>query len=215
MNNYTDMNENVETNIDENVETNMNENVETNMNENVETNMNENVETNINYTDENIPPPIPSKKEILIDSFENYNNFDDEITNDDEVNEVLNISKNEYLNKKYETDLDSTLKLSYENYEEDIINESYNDFIINNNNKTKLRKENLKKILENIKRIKLFSNTNEILNFLELILEQYIDCYIDNCYLDEKEYNDIFRELKTLRLSTDDFLNINNIIFKK
>jgi hypothetical protein len=177
---------------------------------NTDSNIND---SNIDSNDEIILPPIPSKKEILIDSLENY--YNNETSDDDEINEVLNLSKNDFLNKKFETDLNTTLKISYENYEKNIIDESYNNFIIDNNNKTKIRKKNLKKILENIKRIKLFSKNNEILIFLELILEQYVDCCIDNCYLDEKEYNNIFKELKSLRLSENDFLYINNIIFRK
>jgi len=76
----------------------------------------------------------------------------------------------------------------------------------------KTRGNLLNNFIENIKRINKI-DSSEILILLINILEQYIECEIDDYTLNNNElYNKIFEELKNIRIKPDIMKTLKNII---
>jgi hypothetical protein len=155
---------------------------------------NKNIKDNINLemdnnSDDDIREPDKIIVEKLIDDdidpfIENeYTNFyNDNTSNDNELNEALKMSSNEF----------NTMNHLQQEYENKIIN----DFL----NETENRKIKFKPLLSDINRVASFDKEiKEIYNILEPIIESYCEQQIEIIELDKITYEKIFKNLSTIR----------------
>lgn len=143
------------------------------------------------YNNEDIRPPDSVKKDTLIDNEFNrhINNFD----SDYELDKVLELSKHE-INMLEEKEEEELMKMFEIEVEERV--KTFSDTI-------KL----IKKMLVFDK-----ANNTEIYNLLLSIIEMYQLGYINKYQLDSTSYYEIFHILKGLRMNSEDFILLQNII---
>ena len=143
----------------------------------------------INDIDDNIRPPDPIINEQLLDNDYNYELITQNITNTNTTNYIEATSYTDELNK--------ALELSKREFKDEEDN----------------RKNEFKSIKLKLNKILLFDRPN-IFNY-ELILsiiELYEQCYINEYNSLNKEFNDIFNVLKTIRLTKEELSSIKKII---
>ena len=143
----------------------------------------------INDIDDNIRPPDPIINEQLLDNDYNYELITQNITNTNTTNYIEATSYTDELNK--------ALELSKREFKDEEDN----------------RKNEFKSIKLKLNKILLFDRPN-IFNY-ELILsiiELYEQCYINEYKSLNKEFNDIFNVLKTIRLTKEELSSIKKII---
>jgi hypothetical protein len=141
--------------------------------------------------DDNIRPPDPIINEQLLD---NDNDYDYELINQNITN-TTNITN--YDHPSYNDELNKALELSKREFKDEEDN----------------RKNEFKSIKLKLNKILLFDRPN-IFNY-ELILsiiELYEQCYINEYISLNKEFNDIFNVLKTIRLTKAELSSIKKII---
>ena len=151
--------------------------------------MNNDINNYINDIDDNIRPPDPIINEQLLDNDYNYELINQNITNTTNTTNYIEASYNDELNK--------ALELSKREFKDEEDN----------------RKNEFKSIKLKLNKILLFDRPN-IFNY-ELILsiiELYEQCYINEYNSLNKEFNDIFNVLKTIRLTKEELSSIKKII---
>jgi hypothetical protein len=165
---------------------------------------NENNDINNDINNDDIRPPDPVTNEQLLDNDNDYNYelINQNITN---INNTANYDELNY---------DET------NYDESIFNNELNKALELSKNEFKEVEDNRKNEFKSIKlklnKILLFDRPN-IFNY-ELILsiiELYEQNYINEYKSLNKEFNDIFNVLKTIRLTTEELSSITKIIVCK
>jgi hypothetical protein len=152
---------------------------------------NDNNYINNDINDDNIRPPDPIINEQLLD---NDNDYDYELINQNITN-TTNITN--YDHPSYNDELNKALELSKREFKDEEDN----------------RKNEFKSIKLKLNKILLFDRPN-IFNY-ELILsiiELYEQCYINEYKSLNKEFNDIFNVLKTIRLTKAELSSIKKII---
>jgi hypothetical protein len=152
---------------------------------------NDNNYINNDINDDNIRPPDPIINEQLLD---NDNDYDYELINQNITN-TTNITN--YDHPSYNDELNKALELSKREFKDEEDN----------------RKNEFKSIKLKLNKILLFDRPN-IFNY-ELILsiiELYEQCYINEYISLNKEFNDIFNVLKTIRLTKAELSSIKKII---
>ena len=166
---------------------------------------NENNNNDINDNTDNIRPPDPVINEQLLDYNYNYNY---ELINQTINQNIINTTNYDELN------YDET------NYDESIFNNELNKALELSKNEFKEvedgRKNEFKSIKLKLNKILLFDRPN-IFNY-ELILsiiELYEQNYINEYKSSNKEFNDIFNILKTIRLTKEETSSIKKIIVCK
>ena len=150
--------------------------------------MNNDINNYINDIDDNIRPPDPIINEQLLDNDYNYELINQNITNTNTTN---------YIEASYNDELSNALELSKREFKDEEDN----------------RKNEFKSIKLKLNKILLFDRPN-IFNY-ELILsiiELYEQCYINEYNSLNKEFNDIFNVLKTIRLTKEELSSIKKII---
>ena len=150
--------------------------------------MNNDINNYINDIDDNIRPPDPIINEQLLDNDYNYELINQNITNTNTTN---------YIEASYNDELSKALELSKREFKDEEDN----------------RKNEFKSIKLKLNKILLFDRPN-IFNY-ELILsiiELYEQCYINEYNSLNKEFNDIFNVLKTIRLTKEELSSIKKII---
>jgi hypothetical protein len=153
---------------------------------------NDNNYINNNINDDNIRPPDPIINEQLLD---NDNDYDYELINQNITN-ITNTTNYEP-SSSYNDELNKALELSKREFKDEEDN----------------RKNEFKSIKLKLNKILLFDRPN-IFNY-ELILsiiELYEQCYINEYKSLNKEFNDIFNVLKTIRLTKAELSSIKKII---
>ena len=153
---------------------------------------NENNNNDINDNTDNIRPPDPIINEQLLDNDYNYELITQNITNTNTTNYIEATSYTDELNK--------ALELSKREFKDEEDN----------------RKNEFKSIKLKLNKILLFDRPN-IFNY-ELILsiiELYEQNYINEYKSLNKEFNDIFNVLKTIRLTKEELSSIKKIIVCK
>ena len=160
--------------------------------------MNNDINNYINdIDDDNIRPPDPIINEQLLD---NDNDYDYELINQNITN-IFNITNTTNHNvPSYNDELNKALELSKREFKDEEDN----------------RKNEFKSIKLKLNKILLFDRPN-IFNY-ELILsiiELYEQCYINEYKSLNKEFNDIFNVLKTIRLTNEESSSIKKIIVCK
>jgi hypothetical protein len=75
------------------------------------------------------------------------------------------------------------------------------------------RRESLSNFLISMNKLKLFNN-NETIQLIDFILNDYINCNIDDVKVDEETYKKIFNEFKTIRIKDSELEIIKNIFVK-
>jgi hypothetical protein len=153
---------------------------------------NENNDIN-DINDDIIRPPDPIINEQLLDNDYNYNYelITQNITN------TTNTNTTNYDDPSYTDELNKALELSKREFKDEEDN----------------RKNEFKSIKLKLNKILLFDRPN-IFNY-ELILsiiELYEQCYINEYKSLNKEFNDIFNVLKTIRLTKEELSSIKKII---
>ena len=166
---------------------------------------NENNNNDINDNTDNIRPPDPVINEQLLDYNYNY------------TYELINQTVNQNITNTTNYD-----ELNYDetNYDEAIFNNELNKALELSKNDFKEvedgRKNEFKSIKLKLNKILLFDRPN-IFNY-ELILsiiELYEQNYINEYKSLNKEFNDIFNVLKTIRLTKEELSSIKKIIVCK
>ena len=150
--------------------------------------MNNDINNYINDIDDNIRPPDPIINEQLLDNDYNYELINQNITNTTNTTNTTNYNTDE---------LNKALELSKREFKDEEDN----------------RKNEFKSIKLKLNKILLFDRPN-IFNY-ELILsiiELYEQCYINEYKSLNKEFNDIFNVLKTIRLTKEELSSIKKII---
>ena len=150
--------------------------------------MNNDINNYINDIDDNIRPPDPIINEQLLDNDYNYELINQNITNTTNTTNTTNYNTDE---------LSKALELSKREFKDEEDN----------------RKNEFKSIKLKLNKILLFDRPN-IFNY-ELILsiiELYEQCYINEYKSLNKEFNDIFNVLKTIRLTKEELSSIKKII---
>ena len=156
--------------------------------------MNNDINNYINdIDDDNIRPPDPIINEQLLDNDYNYNYelITQNITN------ITNTNTTNYIEASYNDELSKALELSKRELKDE----------------EDSRKNEFKSIKLKLNKILLFDRPN-IFNY-ELILsiiELYEQCYINEYKSLNKEFNDIFNVLKTIRLTKEELSSIKKII---
>lgn len=154
--------------------------------------MNNDINNYINdIDDDNIRPPDPIINEQLLDNDYNYELINQNITN------ITNTNTTNYIEASYNDELSKALELSKREFKDEEDN----------------RKNEFKSIKLKLNKILLFDRPN-IFNY-ELILsiiELYEQCYINEYKSLNKEFNDIFNVLKTIRLTKEELSSIKKII---
>ena len=148
---------------------------------------NENNDIN-DINDDIIRPPDPIINEQLLDNDYNYELINQNITNTTNTTNTTNYNTDE---------LNKALELSKREFKDEEDN----------------RKNEFKSIKLKLNKILLFDRPN-IFNY-ELILsiiELYEQCYINEYKSLNKEFNDIFNVLKTIRLTKEELSSIKKII---
>ena len=148
---------------------------------------NENNDIN-DINDDIIRPPDPIINEQLLDNDYNYELINQNITNTTNTTNTTNYNTDE---------LNKALELSKREFKDEEDN----------------RKNEFKSIKLKLNKILLFDRPN-IFNY-ELILsiiELYEQCYINEYNSLNKEFNDIFNVLKTIRLTKEELSSIKKII---
>jgi hypothetical protein len=152
---------------------------------------NENNDIN-DINDDIIRPPDPIINEQLLDNDYNYELITQNITNTTNTTNTTN-----YIEASYNDELSKALELSKRELKDEEDN----------------RKNEFKSIKLKLNKILLFDRPN-IFNY-ELILsiiELYEQCYINEYKSLNKEFNDIFNVLKTIRLTKEELSSIKKII---
>jgi hypothetical protein len=147
---------------------------------------------NNNINNDNIRPPDPIINEQLLD-----NDYDYELINQNITNIPNTTNTTNYNNPSYNDELNKALELSKREFKDEEDN----------------RKNEFKSIKLKLNKILLFDRPN-IFNY-ELILsiiELYEQCYINEYISLNKEFNDIFNVLKTIRLTKAELSSIKKII---
>jgi hypothetical protein len=150
---------------------------------------NENNDIN-DINDDIIRPPDPIINEQLLDNDYNYELINQNITN---ITNTTNYDDP----SSYTDELNKALELSKREFKDEEDN----------------RKNEFKSIKLKLNKILLFDRPN-IFNY-ELILsiiELYEQCYINEYKSLNKEFNDIFNVLKTIRLTKEELSSIKKII---
>jgi hypothetical protein len=154
-----------------------------------------------NDNDDNIRTPDPVKIDRLIeddyytDDIKNQI-FDNKINNDD-LNTVLELSKNEYNNSQEQEEQKAIELICSQTKEE----------------QKKERKNKFDKIKTQLNKIILFDRVH--LEYYELVLsiiEMFESGAINEYKTNEKEYTTIFKLLKTIRLPNEEIENLKKII---
>lgn len=153
--------------------------------------------SNLNNDNENnIRPPDKIKKEILIE-----NEYNDEYYNeneDEELNMVINLSRNEF-NKQKELN---------NKFEEEILNnycEIYNK-----------RKEIFNHLIIKLVRLSKYdTKIKAIYDMLEIIIDSYCSQSIEFQELDKNTYDNIFNLLNSIRIDKQCIEILKNIIIYK
>ena len=162
----------------------------------------------INDNTDNIRPPDPVTNEQLLDNDYNYELINQTVnqniintTNYDETNyDETNYDELNYDELNYNDELNKVLELSKNEFKDEEDN----------------RKNEFKSIKLKLNKILLFDRPN-IFNY-ELILsiiELYEQNYINEYKSLNKEFNDIFNVLKTIRLTKEELSSIKKIIVCK
>ena len=166
---------------------------------------NENNNNDINDNTDNIRPPDPVINEQLLDYNYNYTyelinqTVNQNITNTTNYDE-LNYDETNYDESIFDDELNKALELSKNDFKE--VEDG--------------RKNEFKSIKLKLNKILLFDRPN-IFNY-ELILsiiELYEQNYINEYKSSNKEFNDIFNILKTIRLTKEETSSIKKIIVCK
>ena len=177
---------------------------------------------------ENVPHPLPSYTDRLIqDNKELRANglpeIDEELeraikeslkNNDKDLENILTESLIEFEVTNNDTILDEVLQNSLENYETNILNESYNKYLEEIENIKKEKSNKLNKFLLQLKRINGLQK-NEIIELLIKILESYIEDSITFYEVTNDIHKKIFNELKNIRIVKADYDLIYSIIIIK
>jgi hypothetical protein len=172
-----------------------------------------------------IPKPLPSYSDRLLEGNEllranGLPEIDEDLenaikeslkNNDDELENILTESLIEYEVTNNDTIIDEVLQISLENYESNILNESYNKYLEEVENIKKERSYKLNKFLLQLKRINGLQK-NEIIELLIKILESYIENSITFYSVTKDIHKKIFNELKNIRITTQDYDIVNSII---
>jgi len=158
-------------------------------------------DNDISYND-NIRPPDPVTNEQLLDNDYNYELINQTVnqTVNQNITNTTNYDETNYDQLNYNDELNKALELSKNEFKE--VEDG--------------RKNEFKSIKLKLNKILLFDRPN-IFNY-ELILsiiELYEQCYINEYKSVNKEFNDIFNVLKTIRLTKDEYSSIKKIIVCK
>jgi hypothetical protein len=150
----------------------------------------DNIDFNNNY--DNIREPDPSKKEQLINTDDNYEYINPFIQNyDDDLNKALELSKKEF----------------------DLIQDEEEKLVLDIIKKQQERKNDFKTIKVKLNKILLFDRPN--CDKYKLILS-IIDLYEETCIAEYKstevEFNDIFKLLKSIRLTNQELESLRKLI---
>jgi hypothetical protein len=156
---------------------------------------------NNNDSDDNIRTPDPIRTDRLIDDYSNnfINPILDDKTNYD-LDKVLTLSKNEF-DKRQEEQEQKAIELIYSQMNEE---------------QEKQRKDKFNNIKIQIHKILSFDKTD--LYYYELILsiiEMFENGFITEYAMDEKEYTNIFRIIKTIRIPPDEINNLKKLILSE
>lgn len=145
-------------------------------------------------SEDNIRPPDEAITERLVDNNINIQ-FNDKDTYNDELNLVLELSKNEY------------------NFSQEFEEQKEIDTIIQQS-KTELEKYT--PIKNKLNKILLFDKPNSgIYEYILSIIHLYETGYITYYYSNKTEYKNIFDILKSIRLTNDEFNSLKNLIIEE
>ena len=189
--------------------------------------------SNFNFNDlsedETIRPPDGTTKEILINFDNNYHNYDTyDITsiihNDYEYENELQMAINEsikeqeaykkkqleFLEEEEEVYEKNQLKFLEEEQKEQ--EKAYEKKQLEFLEKIKLRIKSFKDVLLKIKKIGMIDKTFlEFYNIIEPIIDSYCACNIDMYECDKVMYDEIFKTLKTIRLTESELELFKNL----
>ena len=152
----------------------------------------------INDDNDNIRPPDPVTNEQLLDNDYNYELINQTVNQN--ITNTTNYDETNYDELNYNDELNKALELSKNDFKE--VEDG--------------RKNEFKSIKLKLNKILLFDRPN-IFNY-ELILsiiELYEQNYINEYKSSNKEFNDIFNVLKTIRLTKEETSSIKKIIVCK
>ena len=153
------------------------------------------------YDNDNVRPPDPVRKERLVDYGDNDND------NDNDNNDFANYNYN-YLESTSD-DIDRILKESLEEFELAEEQKIQEMMAIERSEKAK----KYTSIKERLQKIQSYDISNKdtygtIISIIELYEADFIESYL----LDETSYNNIFKLLRTIRLTKEDLILLGSLI---
>ena len=157
--------------------------------------------TENDYDNDNVRPPDPVRKERLVDYGDNDND------NDNDNNDFANYNYN-YLESTSD-DIDRILKESLEEFELAEEQKIQEMMAIERSEKAK----KYTSIKERLQKIQSYDISNKdtygtIISIIELYEADFIESYL----LDETSYNNIFKLLRTIRLTKEDLILLGSLI---
>jgi uncharacterized Fe-S cluster-containing protein len=155
-------------------------------------------ETNNDYENDNVRPPDPVIKERLVDYGDN--------DNDDFANYNYNYN---YLETNNNDDIDRILKESLEEFELAEEQKIQEMLAIERSEKAK----KYTSIKERLQKIQSYDISNkDTYGTIISIIELYEADFIESYFLDETSYNNIFKLLRTIRLTKEDLDLLGSLI---